>query len=87
MWPEISGPAIVTSRTFPASASVSNWLKVISLDGAFWPGLWKSHQRQNEQKDDHPQGEISVIRVHGLPVTERSPEISLAFTPLSCPHI
>ena len=40
MWPVISGPAIVTSRTFPASASDKSWLKVISLDGAFWPGLW-----------------------------------------------
>jgi hypothetical protein len=49
--------------------------------------LEQSHQGQNEQKDDHPQGEISVIRVHSLPVTERSPEISPAFTPMSCPHI
>ena len=31
---------MVTSRTFPASASDKSWLKVISLDGAFWPGLW-----------------------------------------------
>ncbi len=36
----MSGPAIVTSRIWPASASVSNWLNVMSLLGAFWAGLW-----------------------------------------------
>jgi hypothetical protein len=49
--------------------------------------LKQSHERQHEQEDDHPQGEITVIRVHGLPVTERSPENSLARPALSFPHI
>ena len=33
-------PAMVTSRTWPASTSVSNWLNVMSLLGVFWAGLW-----------------------------------------------
>ena len=49
--------------------------------------LEQGHQRQHEQEDDHPQGEISVIRVHSLPVTERSPENSPARPALSFPHI
>ena len=88
MWPVISGPAIVTSRTLPASASVSSWLKVISLDRRLLPrALEQGHQRQNEQEDDHPEGEISIIRVHRLPVAERPREISRILPTLSFPSI
>ena len=45
--------------------------------------LEQGHERQNEQEDDHPQGEISIVCVHNLPVTERSPEISRTLPTLS----
>ena len=49
--------------------------------------LEQSHQRQNQQENDHPQGKISVIRVHSLPVTEGSINLSPTLPTLSFPHI
>ena len=47
--------------------------------------LEQGHERQNEQKDDHPQGEISIVCVHNLSVTERSSEISRTLPTPSLP--
>ena len=46
--------------------------------------LEQSHERQNEQKDDHPEGEISIVCVHNLSVTGRSSENSRTLRPRFC---
>ena len=47
--------------------------------------LKQSHERQNEQEDNHPEGEISIVCVHRLPVKERSSEISPTLPTLFLP--
>ncbi len=64
---------MTTSRTLPWSTSLSSWENEISCVTDRWPGFWNTReQRQQEQDDDHPEGEIAQIRIHPVSLMARS---------------